>query len=231
MHDYACVIFDLYNTIIDDEEGIAQREKYRLDALYTILEKSNFPVTFAELSEKYGEMTLYYSEYHGSTGKAFSPFRQVEYLLNSLKVRDLVVFKRSYDVYTEALLHIPPKPLLHAEKALTYLQEKGKKIGLISNTGRTPGIVLRLMLKEINLYDYFDDMMFSDEVGFLKPEKMIFDVAVERLGVDKKETIFIGDIKECDYTGAINAGLNAHLFDRNRDDLFQLALSYSGEQD
>ncbi len=227
MHNYKWVIFDLYNTIIDDREGYEQREKFRLDSIYTIIEKSNYPVKFAELSEKYGEMTLAYLKYHAETKRAFIPFYQVEYLMNLLHIEDIVVFKKVYDSYVEAVLHIPPKPMKNAAKALEALKENDKKIGLVSNTGRTPGYVLRILLKELNLLKYFDCLVFSDEAGFLKPDKRIFDFAVEMLDADKNETIFIGDIKSSDYDGAINAGLNAHLFNPDIDNLYQLAMSYS----
>lgn len=228
MYKYQCVIFDLYSTLIDDNEGLAQREKYRLDSIYTILEKSGYPTTFAKLSEKYGEMTVYTYEYHNS-GIAFSPFSQIDYLLKLLNVNDIVVFKKVYDAYSGAVLHILPKPMNNAERALELLKSKNIKIGLISNTGKTPGMALRLMLKSLELYKYFDDTLFSDEVGYLKPNKHIFDIAVDRLVVERKETIFVGDLKASDYDGAINAGLNAHLFDPKQDDLYKLAMVYCGE--
>jgi putative hydrolase of the HAD superfamily len=223
-------MFDLYSTLIDDSNSLAQREKYRLDSIYTILEKSNYPTTFAELSEKYGKMTFYTYDYHESD-IAFSPFAQIDYLLKSLNVNDIVVFKKVYDAYTGAVLHILPKPMKNAKKALELLKSHGIKIGLISNTGKTPGMALRLMLKSIELYQYFDDTLFSDEVGFLKPNKHIFDIAIDRLAVERKETIFIGDLKASDYDGAIAAGLNAHLFDPVQEDLYKLALVYSGEME
>ncbi len=210
------------------DQGYAEREQYRLDTIYSILEKGLYPVKFADLREKYGEMTLYYHSVHEKSNHACSPFYQVQKLLDLLGIQDVVIFKKVYDAYINAVLQINPKLMNNAAKALEHLKDKGCKISIISNTGKTPGDVLRLLLKEMGIFHFFDDMLYSDEVGVLKPHPLIFDLAVERLGAVKTETLFIGDIKYCDVDGAQNAGLAAHLFNREEDDLFQLAVNYSG---
>ena len=229
MASFTCFLFDLYGTILDDTHGMAEREQYRLDNIYTILEKSLYPVKFADLQKKYGEMSMYMSTAQEEQKKAFTPFQQVAHLLHLLKVNDLVVFKKVYDTYADAILQISPKPMRNAERALELLRERNCKIGLISNTGKTPGHVLRLLLKEMNLLDYFDDFIFSDEVGFLKPDPIVFDLAVRKLGVQKKDAVYIGNSKVTDYDAATHAGITAHLFRRDDDDLYDLAVKYSGE--
>jgi HAD superfamily hydrolase (TIGR01549 family) len=227
MANYSCFLFDLYGTLLDDTHGLAEREQYRLDNIYTILEKSMYPVKFADLQKKYGEMNVHVSEVQDTQKKAFTPFSQVAYLLHLLKVNDLVVFKKVYDSYVDAILQITPKLAKNAERALQLLKEKNKKTGIISNTGKTPGHVVRLLLKELNILDYFDDFVFSDEAGFLKPDPIVFDIAVKKMGVVRKDAIYIGDNKISDYDGAIKAGLAAHLFRRDDDDLYDLAVQFS----
>ncbi len=227
MREYQYFIFDLYNTIIQDDANV-EREQYHLDTTFSILEKGLYPVKFSELKEKYIEMSRAYDEYHARTGLAFSPFKQVKMWLDSLTVHDVVIFKKVYDSYINAILQINPSLMRNAKKALEYLREQGKKTALISNTGKTPGSILRIMLMELGIYDLFDDMLFSDEVGILKPHPYIFEISVQRLGAVKEDTVFIGDLKHCDYDGALQAGLGAHLFLPQEDDLFQLAVQYTG---
>lgn len=229
MANFTCFLFDLYGTILDDSHGMAEREQYRLDNIYTILEKSLYPVKFADLQKKYGEMSMYMSTAQEEQKKAFTPFQQIAHLLHLLKVNDLVVFKKVYDTYVDAILQITPKLMRNAERALQLLRERNRKIGLVSNTGKTPGHVLRLLLKEMNILDYFDDFVFSDEVGFLKPDPVVFDVAVKKLGAKKQDVIYIGNSKIADYDGAMHAGITAHLFRRDEDDLYDLAVKYSGD--
>lgn len=228
MHNYGCIIFDLYNTLLDDSFGLAEREQYRFDNIYTILEKSQFPVKHAVLKKAFAEMFKHYAEKQAGN-LAFSPFYQVEYLLSQLKINDIIVFKKVYDCYVDAVLQISPKLMKNVEAALKLLKERGKIIGLISNTGMTPGYIIRLLLKQFGIFQYFDDMTFSDETGVLKPDRLIFEIAIKKLNMDKNDSIFIGDMKETDYMGARSAGLNAHLFKKEEEDLYQLAVSYSGD--
>jgi len=226
MAKYKCVIFDLYNTIIDEDDTIAEREKYRIDSIYNVLEKSMIPINFSTFVERYNQMTDYMGTYHVKTQKAFTPFQQVDYLLKSINVDDFVIFKKVYDCYTEAILQINPKLMKNAELALKYLKEKNIIIGLISNTGRTPGEKIRMLLKELKIYDYFEGLFFSDEIGFLKPNPIIFDMCIKSLSVNKLETIFVGDLKYSDYDGALNYGMDAYLFNKFQDDLFQLSVRF-----
>lgn len=225
---YSCIIFDLYNTLIEDH-GLAEREQYRLDSIYSILENSQYPISHSQLAEAYGNLMLKIADRQSVDLRVCDPFEQVDLLLKQLKVRDSIIFKKIYDVYVDAALQISPSLMKNAKKALNLLKERGVKVGLISNTGKTPGVVLRLLLRELGVFDLFDDMVFSDEFGYAKPDKSIFDHAVRRLGVDRKDTLFIGDLKSHDFDGAIAAGLHAHLFNRYEDDLLRLVSQYSEE--
>jgi putative hydrolase of the HAD superfamily len=229
MANYSCILFDLYGTLLDDSHGMAEREQYRLDNIYTILEKALYPIKYPALQKAYGQMSMFMAEEQDRTKRSFIPFEQVAYLLKLMKVNDLVVFKKVYDCYADAILQIAPKLNHNAERALALLKERDRKIGVVSNTGKTPGHILRLLLRELNIMDYFDALVFSDEVGLLKPDPLLFDVAVRRLGSSKKDAVMIGDSKVSDYDGASAAGLSAHLYQSDEDDLYDLAVRFTGD--
>ncbi|GAH01173.1 unnamed protein product, partial [marine sediment metagenome] len=42
-------------------------------------------------------------------------------------------------------------------------------LGMISDTGITPGRIIREVLKDYTILDFFDVTVFSDETGFYKP--------------------------------------------------------------
>jgi len=119
--------------------------------------------------------------------------------------------------YAEAIMQMPPVLLPHAREALEYLADRGYRIGLISNTGRTPGEVLRRLLDQLGIARYFDVMTFSNEVLVRKPEKQIFLHTVKGLNTLPRLTLHIGDDPEADLAGALNAGMNALLVDAHRD--------------
>jgi putative hydrolase of the HAD superfamily len=74
-------------------------------------------------------------------------------------------------------------------------------IGLISNTGITPGYVLRGLLADYGLLPYFRILTFSDEARLAKPAEEIFRCTLEALEVQAAEAVFVGDMPELDVVG------------------------------
>ena len=50
--------------------------------------------------------------------------------------------------------------------------------------------------KEMGLYDHFDSTVISCEVGYKKPEKEIFLIALSKLKLPANECVFIDDREE-----------------------------------
>lgn len=86
---------------------------------------------------------------------------------------------------------------------------KGRyKIGLISNIA-TNWVRDDFLTPEEQ--SYFDDMVFSFEVGTTKPDPRIYEVAADRLGVEPSKCVFIDDIER--YTQAAQAvGMSAIVY-------------------
>ena len=79
---------------------------------------------------------------------------------------------------------------------------RGKyKTGLISNAWSD----LRDFIVREKFDDVFDKMIISSEVGAMKPEPKIFQIALEQFGVKPKEAIFVDDfsinIEGCEKVG------------------------------
>ena len=69
--------------------------------------------------------------------------------------------------------------------------KKRVKVGLLSNAFST----LRKNLEEWNILDLFDDVVISAEVGLIKPDAGIYQMALDGLGVQAEEAIFVDDLK------------------------------------
>ncbi len=100
----------------------------------------------------------------------------------------------------------------HAHGALEASRTMNLGVGLISNTGRTPGGVLREVLSAHGLSSLIDVMVFSNEHGECKPRRSIFDKLCEGLGAEHAEAVFVGDSLYADVHGAHAAGMRAILF-------------------
>jgi putative hydrolase of the HAD superfamily len=91
-------------------------------------------------------------------------------------------------------------PLLEA------LRERGLKLGLVSNAF-DPGWLLHRDLEQMGLAQRLDFSVFSSEVGTRKPHPAIFERALEALGVEPENTLFVGDRLYEDIRGAAELGM------------------------
>ncbi len=94
---------------------------------------------------------------------------------------------------------------------LKKIKKANKKVAIITN-GPTDGQMSKI--KNTGLLDYVDNIYISEEVGFAKPSKAIFNKATFDLGALPKESIMIGDNIKDDYYGAKAVGMNAVLLNR-----------------
>jgi putative hydrolase of the HAD superfamily len=87
------------------------------------------------------------------------------------------------------------------------LRKKGYKTAFLSNT-EEPAMRYFHQFG----YDMFDVLVFSCVEGTSKPERRIYELTVERLGVEAGQSVFIDDKPEY-INGAKQAGLNTILFE------------------
>lgn len=98
-----------------------------------------------------------------------------------------------------------------ASKVLHALQSAGLRIAVISNTedGR-----VKESLALADLASYFEFVIDSHTVGCSKPDKAIFQFALDQFGLDADEAAHVGDSYGYDVIGARRAGLYPILLDR-----------------
>jgi putative hydrolase of the HAD superfamily len=118
-------------------------------------------------------------------------------------------FTRAVEAYGVPALEFPPAPMPGAIEALRALSARGVRLGIVSNTGRTPGVVLRRILERHDMLRYFDALAiaYSDEVGFRKPDPRIFRRALDALGVPPARALHVGDNPDADVAGAQRIGM------------------------
>jgi putative hydrolase of the HAD superfamily len=120
--------------------------------------------------------------------------------------------------YAEAALKYPPKAIKGARETLSSLKSAGYRLGLICNTGRTPGFVLRKLLRKYRLLGFFDVALFSDEILIRKPDPRIFRMALKGLKVAPRQAVHVGDDPGTDIAGALKAGMEALWVERDKFD-------------
>jgi HAD superfamily hydrolase (TIGR01662 family) len=91
---------------------------------------------------------------------------------------------------------------------LKGLQDAGYAMGLVSNVSLYPDLMQR-DLERLGLAAYLKAAVFSSEVGYRKPDARIFRVALERVGVEPQQAVFVGDRLYDDVGGAQAVGMRA----------------------
>ncbi|MBR6639345.1 MAG: YjjG family noncanonical pyrimidine nucleotidase [Muribaculaceae bacterium] len=115
------------------------------------------------------------------------------------------------DVYLDKLASL--KALVPgARELLDYLKSQGYKIGVISNGFYE---VQHRKMVSSNIVDYFDAVVLSDDIGVNKPDKRIFDYALQKSNAEACRTLIVGDNPDTDIIGAMGAGWHAIYFNRN----------------
>jgi epoxide hydrolase-like predicted phosphatase len=70
---------------------------------------------------------------------------------------------------------------------------QGLKVALLSNIIEPTYNVL----DQAGYYDLFDEVIASCKIGYVKPEKEIYHIALDRLGVTAEASVFIDDKQSC----------------------------------
>jgi len=197
------VTFDLWNTLVHNRNY----SEFRLPRLREFLSRNGVELDDARLLEVYQAGFRYSSELHRGSGRRHVMTDEiVGHVLDQVGLRDRCNWTPLVDVYEEAILNDPPKLKKEARETLEALHGR-VRIGLISDTGTSPGRVVRRILGEYGVLDYFDVTVFSDEVGYCKPNEVVFRVALEALGMEPGEALHVGDLIKNDVVGAKRAGM------------------------
>ncbi len=94
--------------------------------------------------------------------------------------------------------------------ALSALRDRGLKLAVISNWDERLGPLLR----QLRLDRFFQAIVVSHEVGYLKPSPAIFLEAAAQLELATEKILHVGDQEQEDIQGAQAAGMQALLIRR-----------------
>ena len=200
------ITFDLWNTLIANRFYGKQRFNYLIDFFHN----HSYEVSFDELKEKYNRVL----EKHRTTEKKFGLIHfhledRLKELFSSLNLDIAPQILNKLIADLEEILLLNPPPLMdNVKETLEYLSTDFK-LGLISDTGITPGRVLRKVLEKHNILHYFQTTVFSNETGYLKPSNVMFETALKKLEIKSTNALHIGDLLQTDIKGAKDCGMKA----------------------
>ena len=208
------VTFDLWQTLIlDNRELGQQRAQVRLDGARDLLAEQGVHHDPDHIREAY--RGCYRACRAVRNNNADVSFReQVEIFVNLIE-EGLVArlpeptVAEIERIYAESFFDYPPRFHEATRQTLQSVSEMGLRIGLISNTGMTPGYTFRQFLQQHGLADYFQTMTFSDEVLLAKPSDEIFLMTIGALESSPANAIHVGDHVSNDVVGANRVGMKS----------------------
>ena len=100
------------------------------------------------------------------------------------------------------------EPVKPTERLVGDLKAAGYRLYVLSNMSRE----FIDFLRRFPVYGLFDGEVVSCEEGTVKPEPRIYEILLERYGLDPAETLFIDD-RAANIAAAEGLGIAGYLFD------------------
>ncbi len=198
-------IFDLYGTLADictDESPAVFWEGAAADA-----ETYGARYTGETLRREYLRLCADEVRLRAGT-EPDAPKRFVEPELLNVFVRllpkgaDAAAFARAFR--KRSTLWIRPMP--HALETLDALRKGGARTYLLSNA---QSCFTRFELDALGLTERFDGILLSSDAGMKKPYRGLFELLLDRYGIDRKTAVMVGNDAVADISGAEGAGLSS----------------------
>ncbi len=197
------ILFDYGQTLLEEErfDGVKGTE-----AVLKYATKNKYNLTAQQVQEAANEINNELGRYNPQTRHLY----QVEvpnsmfcpYLYESqgieLSLKQSEIDKIFWDASS------PGKPTRGIEEFLAFLKEKGIRTGVISNITYAPEVVKERIDRELPNNE-FEFIIATSGYLFRKPNKRIFQLALEKAGLSAEDVWYIGDNYECDVMGARNA--------------------------
>ncbi len=80
------------------------------------------------------------------------------------------------------------------------------RLAVVSNFDYTPTAIG--ILREAGVAELFEAIVVSDAVGWRKPAPTIFRQTLDRMGLDARDALFVGDRADIDVAGALAVGMD-----------------------
>ena len=210
------VTFDLWDTLLSDQPGIdRERRMIRCRGIMNVLKAHRLEPSWNKLLAAYDKSGAWL-QIAWQTHKEISTLDQVRRIAGESVERlpdNPNLMQELDNAYIKPVLELPPSLSEEAVETLNGMRDRSLRIGLICNIGRSSGRILRDLLGDLRILDFFTATIFSDEVGIRKPDRRIFEAAARGLEVDISTIVHIGDHPEADAWGAKQAGMKAILLD------------------
>jgi len=193
------VTFDLWNTIFTNKHY----SDLRFDYFTKFLKKRQIPISLKEVENAFNlAFHLSNVNFKENSYRHIYTNDRISRLLKVLNLEIPQSDRKKIEIkFEEIMLKDPPSLKIGVKETLYELSENFK-IGLISNTGITSGRIIKKVFNSYDIGKFFRIFLFSDELGFYKPNTIMFELALKKFKCVPQNAIHIGDRLETDIKGA-----------------------------
>jgi putative hydrolase of the HAD superfamily len=200
------VLFDLDETLIDAQSGLAGAHQRVAQLVFQYLTKQGFHIDSGALTSKIKVLDDRLNRERNYDRNVWWPRLMTEIAPHLILPNDLI-YKLTIEYWNAYSECSPPYP--DAAYTLTTLKERGYRLGLVSDTDGIPGLkskrIRRLPFREL----FSVTIVAGEDTPELKPSPAPFLKALNIIGVSNKATVFVGDKPFTDIAGAKEAGMMA----------------------
>lgn len=200
--DWEAVFWDIGGVILDLESVQAAHTAFVAD----LLERHQVNTTIEEaLNTWRTTVGDYFRERDGTEFRAARDgyHRGIEAIVGDSVPRD------EWTSSFRAAVRASIEPVPDSVKTIERLAARDLHVGVISDVDDAEG---REMLEHFGVYEHFDSVTTSEEVGRTKPDPAMFETALEKAGVTPERSLMIGDRYTHDVTGANEMGMHGVAF-------------------
>lgn len=103
--------------------------------------------------------------------------------------------------------YLEVEPIKNAKETLDYLSKNGARHYIYTHKGKSTNSIL----KNLDLYQYFDEVITMEDGFKRKPDPEAINYLIKKYNMNKDETYYIGD-RHLDIDSANNAGIKSIFF-------------------
>jgi putative hydrolase of the HAD superfamily len=209
---YTTLFFDLDHTLWDfDANARATLQQLHIDL--KLVDKGIY------------DFDLFHKNYLKHNEKLWARYRNGYIKQEELRLKRMWLTLLDFKIADEELARqlsefflqlLPTRTILFPDtiNVLEYLKDKGYKMHLITNGFEK---TQHSKLKSSSLEGYFGEVITSESSNSLKPQKEIFEYALNKAGTTAPQSLMIGDSIEVDIEGAMNVGMDQVHVNYNND--------------
>jgi putative hydrolase of the HAD superfamily len=202
--------FDLWNTLYAADSAYDKVRARRAGAMRRLLTSGGAHPSEEEMQEAHrSSIQAFETAWMG--GMHFGCHEHILHFLDHFGVNPGALDR---DAIPATALEIEDASLLAELELLPGVREtipalaaQGYRLGIISDTSLTTGRILREFLRKDGLLGCFAALTFSDETGYPKPDRRMFESTLAELGADPSQAAHIGDTPRTDIAGAKALGM------------------------